>query len=340
MKSTAAESYHSTQTIHLGHLRRGLGDKVNRPCDQISLRDLDRHLRERLAQRTPTTVGNERVTIKLFFQWLVTLGHLAQSPAAGLATIKGSGELPPFRTMGEIEQIISRGGLWPKEAADLWNGLYLSPEEIASLLQTVRQRQASDFSYLLHAIPAYTGMRRGEILRLTWQDMDFDRRIVFARSRKQSRRKTMTVRSIDMHPELTTELLAWRKQRPRGQYILCLPKSTEPLSLDKANTAFWQPMRDTSWCLDRRRNWYKVGFHTYRHSFVSNLAARGVDQRVIDEWVGHTTDAMRSAIGTCSRATDKRRLPAFRWRQLQVERVTWLPRTDLLSNRKNACGTS
>jgi integrase len=36
-----------------------------------------------------------------------------------------------------------------------------------------------------------------------------------------------------------------------------------------------------------------VGFDTYRHSFVSNLAAAGVDQRLIDEFMGHQTDAMR-----------------------------------------------
>jgi hypothetical protein len=39
-------------------------------------------------------------------------------------------------------------------------------------------------------------------------------------------------------------------------------------------------LRGTAWCLDGTRDWFKVGFHTYRHSFASNLAARGVDQRV------------------------------------------------------------
>ena len=35
------------------------------------------------------------------------------------------------------------------------------------------------------------------------------------------------------------------------------------------------------------------GWHCLRHSFISNCAARGVDQRLIDHWVGHTTEAMR-----------------------------------------------
>jgi integrase len=52
-------------------------------------------------------------------------------------------------------------------------------------------------------------------------------------------------------------------------------------------------MRKTTWCLDNGRDLFKVGFHTYRHSFASNLAAAGVDQRLIDEFMGHTTEAMR-----------------------------------------------
>src|SRR5205823_14724428 len=36
-----------------------------------------------------------------------------------------------------------------------------------------------------------------------------------------------------------------------------------------------------------------AGWHCLRHSFVSNCAAAGVDQRLIDAWVGHTTEEMR-----------------------------------------------
>ena len=32
-----------------------------------------------------------------------------------------------------------------------------------------------------------------------------------------------------------------------------------------------------------------LGWHVLRHSFASNCAAKGVDQRLIDEWMGHQT---------------------------------------------------
>ena len=35
------------------------------------------------------------------------------------------------------------------------------------------------------------------------------------------------------------------------------------------------------------------GWHVLRHSFVSNAAAAGIDQRLIDSWGGHQTEEMR-----------------------------------------------
>jgi integrase len=282
-----------TEGIHLRNLVRHLGTLAEAPADRITHRDLEQFLQARLKVRTPATVHKERDTIGQFFAWLVSHDHLAASPAVGLSPVKGEVDLPPFRTTAEIEAILARGGLSESDTAELWNCLFLMPAEIAGLLSTVRDRAAADYAYLLHAIPAYTGMRRGEVLRLRWSDVDLAQGHVVARSLKQSRRAVETKRQIDLHPELARELTTWHEHRPTGQYVVCEPGALEPLGLDQANRAFWQPMRGTSWCLNSKKNWFKVGFHTYRHSFASNLAAAGVDQRVIDEFMGHSTEAMR-----------------------------------------------
>jgi integrase len=291
--SHKAPSSAYTEGVHLRNLKRKLGVRVEAPADRIAHRDLEQYLQARLKERTPSTVHKERDTITSLFKWAVAHGYLDASPAAGLTPIKEEVELPRFRTTAEIEELLSRGGLSEAEVNDAWDCLYLSPPEIAGLLRTVRERADTDYGYLLHALPAYTGMRRGEVLRLRWPDVEFEQDHVLARSRKQSRRAAETSRRIDLHPELVRELLAWRERRPAGQYVLCEPGSPEPLDPDRANRCFWQPLRGTAWCLNSKRNWFKVGFHTYRHSFASNLAARGVDQRLIDEWMGHQTEAMR-----------------------------------------------
>jgi integrase len=293
VKNLLAPSYHYSQAMHLRHLVRHLGARADAPCDRIGFRDLDKYIKARLAVRHPNTAERERITLLQFYKWAVRQRYVPESPAAALVPIKGGEDRPPFRTISEINSIIERGGLRDAEIPDLWECLYLSPAEIAIVLATVRPNARVDYSFLLHAIPAYTGMRRGEILRLRWVDVDLADGYISARSRKQSRRKRETVRRIDLHPELKKELLAWRQQRPQGQHVICDASTLEPINNDRANRCFWQPMRHTQWCLDNTKDWFKIGFHTYRHSFASNLAAAGVDQRVIDEFMGHQTEGMR-----------------------------------------------
>jgi integrase len=44
----------------------------------------------------------------------------------------------------------------------------------------------------------------------------------------------------------------------------------------------------------KKSTWQGVqGYHVLRHSFASNCALKRVDQRIIDTWMGHQTEAMR-----------------------------------------------
>jgi integrase len=288
-----AESNRYTIGVHLRNLQKKMGDKVEAPIDRVTKPDVQGFIQARLKERSRTTVSKERATVIQFFRWVVGRAYLGRSPATDLEKFATSRKLPPFRTVEEIEAILARGGLKGEEAWAFWDCLYLTPAEISDLLATVRERGRWDVSFLLHAIPAYTGMRRGELLRLHWSDVEFDQDSLIARSKKQSRLVEETSRRIDMHPELKAILLDWQKKRPRGQYVICDAGCLAALTPREANARFWQPLRGTKWCLSSRKNRFKIGFHTYRHSFASNLAAHGVDQRIIDAWMGHQTKEMR-----------------------------------------------
>ena len=59
-----------------------------------------------------------------------------------------------------------------------------------------------------------------------------------------------------------------------------------PLTKDEAHDHLRRTLAGSKWGVLR-------GFHVLRHSFISCLAAAGVDQRIIDEFVGHQTDEQR-----------------------------------------------
>jgi integrase len=294
-RQTAAPSYYESQTIHLRHFTKFLGPRAEQRCSLVNQRLLEEFLLKRLTVRNPATVKREKTTLTHFYRWVATRSDVSAfpSPVVGLPVFKSSIDRPPFRTIHEIEEIIQRGGLTDDERCHLWECLYLSPAEIAELLALVRRRSRDPLSFPLHAIPAYTGMRRGEVLRLRWADIDLQHDYVTAWSRKQSRQKTFTKRQIDLHPELKAILVDWQCQRPGGQLVISRPHDKLIVPPALANRLFWYPMGRTSWVLNRKRNWFKIGFHSYRHSFASNLAAAGIDQRIIDEFMGHQTEEMR-----------------------------------------------
>ena len=61
---------------------------------------------------------------------------------------------------------------------------------------------------------------------------------------------------------------------------------TTAVTADEAHDHFKRTVADSKWQVLR-------GYHVLRHSFISALASEGVDQRVIDEVVGHQSEEQR-----------------------------------------------
>ena len=58
------------------------------------------------------------------------------------------------------------------------------------------------------------------------------------------------------------------------------------LTRNEAHDHLQRSLADSKWSVVR-------GWHVFRHSFISALAAKGVDQRIIDEIVGHQSEEQR-----------------------------------------------
>jgi len=101
------------------------------------------------------------------------------------------------------------------------------------------------------------------------------------REKKKSRSKAMTFRRVDLTTSLARVLKSWFNEHPGGQYTISAD-GLNPLTVHTAHDNFKRALKGTKWGKVR-------GFHVLRHSFASNLAAGGVDGRIISEFMGHTT---------------------------------------------------
>jgi site-specific recombinase XerD len=294
-KGLKADSTLGTEQTHLNNLKRYLGPRHKLPVDQITEDDLNAFLKHREEEAEGVTVQKERQTLLAFFKWVARKVHLRSSPAGDLRMVQAGKDRSPFRTLEEVEAILKRGGLSDEETAALWESLYLTGEEIGEILTIVKEEAEHDFIYPMFALAAYTGMRRGEIVRrLRWSDINFSAKTITARSQKQSRQQKETARGITMHPKLEAILRKYQEKRPRGQYVICHAKTLLPLSVHEAHGHFQRTLRGTTWerKLPSGKKKIILGFHTFRHSFASNLAIKGIDQRIIDQWMGHQTAEM------------------------------------------------
>lgn len=287
-----------TEEYHCQHLRRHLGGPT--VVRTISIVHLQQYIEKRSRDTwrgksiRPDTIKKEIATFRLIWNWAASCGHVPERcPTRGLKYPK-SNEKPPFQTKAEIERIITRGGRSDAEQAELWEALYLTREDVQQVLEHVRTNARAAFVYPMVAFVAYTGARRSEMLRSRVDDFDFTANTVVIREKKKSRSKSITYRRVDLAPPLKAILEDWFAQHPGGPHTFCrrltLPSAPgeepEPLTCFQAHDHFKRTLRGSPWEVIR-------GFHIFRHSFVSNLASAGVDQRIIDAFTGHQTEEMR-----------------------------------------------
>jgi site-specific recombinase XerD len=101
---------------------------------------------------------------------------------------------------------------------------------------------------------------------------------------------------VPMSKTLRQVMAAWLETRPACPHLFCQAQRVAysktkrtgptPVTGNEAHDHFQRTLAGSKWSVVK-------GWHVLRHSFISAMANKGVDQRVIDEIVGHQSEEQR-----------------------------------------------
>jgi site-specific recombinase XerD len=134
------------------------------------------------------------------------------------------------------------------------------------------------------------GLRLQEGTNLQVADIDSARQMIHVRHGKGAKDRYVPL------PQRTLELLRqyWQQHRnpvllfpAEGRNHIDLARSTEPMSKSSVQDAFHAALKESG-------NHKRASVHTLRHSWATHLLEAGVNLRLIQEWLGHSSPATTS----------------------------------------------
>jgi len=155
-------------------------------------------------------------------------------------------------------------------------------------------------------IAANTGMRRGEVLGLTWRNVDLDAaRLVISQqilsveyeASVADVKTSNSRRTIDLDPRTVAVLKAWRKQqleqkmstgqRGNDEFVFTHPDGG-PIHPDLFSQSWQRLMRDSEL--------RTIRLHDLRHTHATILLKAGVPVKVVSERLGHSSPAFTMTV--------------------------------------------
>jgi integrase/recombinase XerD len=162
----------------------------------------------------------------------------------------------------------------------------LSVAEVRQILSSIRLPR---YKVCLSTIYS-CGLRLQEGTHLQVRDIDSARQMIHVRHGKGAKDRYVPL------PERTLQLLRqyWKQHHNPvllfpavGRNHCDLSKATDPMSKSSVQDAFHAALKESG-------NHKRASVHTLRHSWATHLLEAGVNLRLIQEWLGHSSPATTS----------------------------------------------
>jgi integrase len=176
----------------------------------------------------------------------------------------------------------------------------LTPAQVKAVLQSLRGRSI----YVIASTALGTGMRRGELLALRWQDVDLDGgKLRVERSLEQTKRGGLVFkapktrhgrRTITLPASTVAELRThWRAQQERRLSFGLGKAPEDSLVFSTLDGSTRSPNALTKeWSLAMKSAGLTATLHSLRHTHASTLIASGLDVLTISRRLGHGSPAI------------------------------------------------
>jgi integrase len=144
---------------------------------------------------------------------------------------------------------------------------------------------------VLFIVGMYTGMRRDELLGLTWSEIDLDQGAAFVRETASGDgpKSEAGIRVVPLSPTAVAALRAWRKVQvaDRLAWGSDWPGADRVFTREDGTEVPGQWTSTRFEILAYRAGVPPVCFHDLRHGTASRLKAAGVDTKIISTILGH-----------------------------------------------------
>ena len=223
--------------------------------------------------RSPSTVLRDLFTLSSVLRRAVKAGELPDNPVRRV-------DKPRIDRRGKVRFLDDT------EESRLRTALQVRDERMKRDREAANAQRLSVGEPLLPPLPHFgdhltpavlitmnTGLRRGELLKLRWASVDFNRKLLTIEGRTAKSRQT---RHVPLNDEAMSVLHRWRGQ------------SKDTGRLFEIATGF-----KTSWAkLLKRAGISRFRWHDLRHHFASRLVQRGVPLNTVRDLLGHSTVQM------------------------------------------------